>query len=271
MLKKFAVENYRGFENRIELDLSNTSNYEFNTFAIKNGIIKNGILYGPNGSGKTNFSLAIFDVVNHLTQKHRAADYYNNFVCAKRFDEEVKFEYVFSFDEQEVKYFYSKDKKGTLVSEMLFVNELLVLTWGGKDSDVFVAPEFNITEETLNGLKENSNNVYGASKEAPIFIVCIICGALPHAPILLYVGFHPTPHKPFLERKGLIPKNFTARGFLFRWLQPKLSLYPPWVPYPLRYLIKNQKHFAKAKCNNNMQRGTFLAAYYVIIYSTAHQ
>jgi hypothetical protein len=103
--------------------------------------------------------LAIFDVVNHLTQKHRAADYYNNFVCAKRFDEEVKFEYVFSFDEQEVKYSYSKDRKGSLVSETLFVNELLVLTWGGKDSDVFVAPEFNITEETLNGLKENSNNV----------------------------------------------------------------------------------------------------------------
>ena len=159
MLKKFAVENYRGFENRIELDLSNTSNYEFNTFAIKNGIIKNGILYGPNGSGKTNFSLAIFDIVYHLTQKHKAADYYNNFVCAKKFDEEVRFEYVFSFDEQEVKYSYSKDRKGTLVSETLFVNELLVLTWGGKDSDVFVAPEFNITEETLNGLKENSNNV----------------------------------------------------------------------------------------------------------------
>ena len=51
MLVKFAVTNYRGFANRIEWDLSEPSNYSFNTFAIKDGIIKNGIVYGPNGSG----------------------------------------------------------------------------------------------------------------------------------------------------------------------------------------------------------------------------
>ena len=54
MLVKFAVTNYRGFANRIEWDLSKPSNYSFNTFAIKDGIIKNGIVYGPNGSGKSN-------------------------------------------------------------------------------------------------------------------------------------------------------------------------------------------------------------------------
>ena len=45
MLVKFAVTNYRGFANRIEWDLSKPSNYSFNTFAIKDGIIKNGIVY----------------------------------------------------------------------------------------------------------------------------------------------------------------------------------------------------------------------------------
>ena len=58
MLVKFAVTNYRGFANRIEWDLSKPSNYSFNTFAIKDGIIKNGIVYGPNGSGKSNFASA---------------------------------------------------------------------------------------------------------------------------------------------------------------------------------------------------------------------
>ena len=61
MLVKFAVTNYRGFADRIEWDLSKPSNYSFNTFAIKDGIIKNGIVYGPNGSGKSNFAMAIFD------------------------------------------------------------------------------------------------------------------------------------------------------------------------------------------------------------------
>jgi len=44
MLAKFAVKNFRGFTDRIELDLTRHSNYSFNAFAIKDGIIKNGII-----------------------------------------------------------------------------------------------------------------------------------------------------------------------------------------------------------------------------------
>ena len=50
MLIKFAVKNFRGFAERIEWDLSHPSNYSFNTYAVKDGVIKNGIIYGPNGS-----------------------------------------------------------------------------------------------------------------------------------------------------------------------------------------------------------------------------
>ena len=80
MLVKFAVTNYRGFADRIEWDLSSPANYEFNKNAIKDGIIKNGIVYGPNGSGKTNFSLALFDIENHLSPKWKKIDYYVNFI-----------------------------------------------------------------------------------------------------------------------------------------------------------------------------------------------
>ena len=78
MLLKFEVQNFRGFENWIKWDLSRPNRYDFNTHAVKNGVIKNGIIYGPNGSGKSNFSMAIFDLVNHLSQKVKKADYYNN-------------------------------------------------------------------------------------------------------------------------------------------------------------------------------------------------
>ena len=66
MLTKFAVKNYRGFSKRIEWDLSHPSNYSFNNDAIRDGIVKNGIIYGPNGAGKSNLGLAIFDIANHL-------------------------------------------------------------------------------------------------------------------------------------------------------------------------------------------------------------
>ena len=98
MLAKFAVKNFRGFKDRIEIDLTRHSNYTFNAFAIKDGIIKNGIIYGPNGSGKTNFSLAIFDIVNHLSQKWKKPDYYFNFTYAGSRELIVDFEYTFIFD-----------------------------------------------------------------------------------------------------------------------------------------------------------------------------
>ena len=83
MLTKFAVTNYRGFSKRIVLDLSNPKNYSFNPSSISNGIIKNGIIYGPNGVGKTNLGLALFDIEYHLAPlKAKKNDYYNNFVFA---------------------------------------------------------------------------------------------------------------------------------------------------------------------------------------------
>lgn len=110
MLVKFAVENYRGFAERIEFDLSKPKNYEFNTHAVKDGIIKNGIIYGPNGSGKSNFGLAIFDIVNHLSQKWKKPDYYINFVYAGEPNKPVKFEYVFKFGNVLIEYSYAKNR-----------------------------------------------------------------------------------------------------------------------------------------------------------------
>ena len=98
MLAKFSVKNFRGFKDAIELDLTRHSNFSFNLYAIKDDIIKNGIIYGPNGSGKTNFSLAIFDIVNHLSQKWKKADYYANFTYAGDPNLKVEFDYLFCFD-----------------------------------------------------------------------------------------------------------------------------------------------------------------------------
>ena len=122
MLVKFAVKNFRGFAERIEWDLSHPSNYEFNKNAIKDGVIKNGIIYGPNGSGKSNFALAIFDIENHLSAKWKKTDYYSNFVYTGNLNSPVEFEYVFKFDDDILEYHYSKNSIGLLVAESLTVN-----------------------------------------------------------------------------------------------------------------------------------------------------
>lgn len=131
MLAKFAVTNYRGFKDRIEWDLSKPANYEFNRNAVKDGVIKNGIIYGPNGTGKTNFGLAIFDIVNHISQRYKKPDYYRNFLYAGKENAVVEFEYTFKFGGEIVQYNYAKTRGGRLVNESLMLDQTSVFNHSG--------------------------------------------------------------------------------------------------------------------------------------------
>lgn len=144
MLTRFAVKNYRGFSERIELDLTDIKNYTFNLFAIKNDIIKNGIIYGPNGAGKSNFALALFDITLHLTQKVKHPHQIDSIINAYHTNELVDFEYTFKFDNNILSYAYSKGFNG-LEKECVNVdgkelfkleNHLLSI-----DNDIFPMPE----------------------------------------------------------------------------------------------------------------------------------
>ncbi len=158
MLIKFAVKNFRGFSERIEWDLSHPSNYEFNTYAIKNGIIKNGIIYGANGAGKSNLGMALFDLVNHLTQKFKKDKYYQNFTYGDDSKLDVLFEYTFDFDKQIVEYQYKKNYEGVLLEESLTVN--------GKNAFTRVRQhlelddnQFPINPNAKKNLQTNANNI----------------------------------------------------------------------------------------------------------------
>ena len=171
MLTNFAVKNYRGFRNRIAWDLSHPSNYSFNEGAIRDGVVKNGIIYGPNGAGKSNFGLAIFDIANHLSHKWKKPDYYLNYACACCRMEPVEFEYSFLFDNHTVLYNYSKvasELKGDIVSEHLIIDGKVVLL---KNADVLkVSQEFGLSEIAVQNLKDSANN---------ISIVNYLLGAVP--------------------------------------------------------------------------------------------
>lgn len=158
MLVKFAVKNFRGFAERIEWDLSHPSNYEFNKSAIKDGIIKNGIVYGPNGSGKSNFALAIFDIENHLSAKWKKPDYYSNFVYTGNPNAPVEFEYVFKFENDILEYSYAKNSVGLLVAESLMVNSKQVFK---RDSSVFEIDDgqFKIDAKVKENFKHNVNSI----------------------------------------------------------------------------------------------------------------
>ena len=158
MLIKFAVTNYRGFSNRIEWNLANPSNYEFNSFAIKNGIIKSGIIYGPNGGGKTNFGLALFDIVNHLSQKWKKPNYYENFPYAGKVSTPVLFEYTFRFGNVLVEYTYSKNRQGVLLNESLSIDRRIVFKKTEQEFDIDIE-QFPLEETIRQNLRHSANGV----------------------------------------------------------------------------------------------------------------
>lgn len=157
MLIKFAVSNYRGFSDKITWDLSHPNRYDFNDHVIKDGTIKNGIIYGPNGSGKSNFGLAIFDLVNHLTQKWKKPDYYVNFVYAGNYMASIKFEYHFKFSGKHVVYEYSKDRMGNILTEKLTVDD--ILKFDRNSQTIFICDEFPIEDTIKNKIATSVNSI----------------------------------------------------------------------------------------------------------------
>lgn len=159
MLTRFAVSNFRGFSERLVWNLGTPCNYSFNTFAVKEGVVKNGIIYGQNGSGKSNLGLAVFDIVNHISHKWKKQDYYDYFTYVGAFNKPVSFEYGFKFGKTIVEYTYSKVKGGRIIEEKLSVDGKQVFAIKSKSSFEIDETQFPIDNGLRHGLKDNANNV----------------------------------------------------------------------------------------------------------------
>lgn len=137
MLKKFSVENFKGFKEKITLDIGSPNNYNFNSELIEKGCVTKGIIYGINSCGKSNLGLAIFDLITHLTEKEkllRSYDFYLNMSGRKSFAE---FEYTFVFDSHEVIYHYCKTDVNTLKMESLSIDGKEVIYYDFLSRDGF--------------------------------------------------------------------------------------------------------------------------------------
>ena len=156
MLKKFSVENFKGFKDKIVLDLGSPNNYNFNAEIIENGCVTKGIIYGINSCGKSNLGLAIFDLITHLTEKQKllqSYDFYLNMSGRKSFAE---FEYTFRFGEHEVLYKYCKMDVNTLKNESLSIDGKEVIYYDFVSRDGFTLLDGS---DTLNASIKNESPI----------------------------------------------------------------------------------------------------------------
>ena len=122
MLTKFSVSNFKGFKDKFVFDLSQAQNYSFNKESVKDGIVNNAIVYGKNGVGKSNLGLAIFDIVEHLTDNEGGNKEYSFFLNAQSNENMARFRYEFLFDFIPVVYEYQKKEHKTVISETLYID-----------------------------------------------------------------------------------------------------------------------------------------------------
>lgn len=126
MLKKFTVENFKVFQNKLTLTFQ-ADNYDFNSEVIKNNCISKGIIYGVNSSGKSNLGLAIFDIIIHLTERQKLMQSYDFYLNMSNRNSEANFEYEFIFDGHDVVYKYSKNDATFLLNESLSIDNTEVI------------------------------------------------------------------------------------------------------------------------------------------------
>lgn len=132
MLTRFTVKGFKNFGNKVVFDLGKPGKYDFNVNLIQNNAINKGIIYGKNGSGKSNLGEAIFDIENNLMALNKnpfsnspfSGIYKNGLTNA-----DPEFEYSFKFGDDILVYSYTKKNPDYVSKEKLVVNSKTVLDY----------------------------------------------------------------------------------------------------------------------------------------------
>lgn len=141
MLKSITVRNYKCFD-ELTFDLS-AADYSYNPILVKDGVVNKALVFGKNGTGKTSIGFAIFDLIQHLTDKECFRPWFMEYYCNLNTGRKhVSFQYTFLFDYKEVVYEYEKTDAQNLVCELLKVDGKTLLDYHyGKPDKQFVAEE----------------------------------------------------------------------------------------------------------------------------------
>ena len=127
MLKRLEVQNFYGFENKVILDFSGTKNYSYSKNLIKNKLVKNSVVFGKNGSGKSSLCKALMDITLHLLDKQKDKAITPHYTNCGTNDNKADFTYVFQFGKKELTYRYIKLAPLTLAYEEVSVNGKKIL------------------------------------------------------------------------------------------------------------------------------------------------
>ena len=128
MLRKFSVQNYKNFQNKITLDFTKSRDYRYNEECVKSGLLNKVLIMGRNASGKTNLGYALFDIVYTLTDKVAEEHQLDKISFTNGFTNspEAAFTYEFQNGGQIIEYEYRKSDPYLITYECLKVDDSVI-------------------------------------------------------------------------------------------------------------------------------------------------
>lgn len=158
MFKSFSVENYKNFLDPIKFDFTQVGKYKFNEDCLSQGYLGKALIYGRNGTGKTNLGKAMIDIYKLLfsLRSHPNQEWILNAQSEK---ETVLFTYEFQYGNDEVKYEYKKDGEDHLLAERLMLNgkEIFALSLKDKRIDANKLVKLGVKKTNVNSYLEALN------------------------------------------------------------------------------------------------------------------
>lgn len=174
MIRKFSVENFKNFKDKVVFDFTAVRDYDFNRDLIKNGLLNKVIIFGYNDAGKSNLGFAMMDITTHLTDNARTDIHYQLPINLESGKAVSTFTYEFSFSGHIVRYVYQKNADRRLLSEEVFVGDRSVFYYDYERStyrnDLTDIKSINLANRTENvsALKFIRNNCFTFKEDDPI-------------------------------------------------------------------------------------------------------
>lgn len=143
-LARFTVCGFRNFSKPVTIDFTGVHDYTFNTECIDDGVITKLGIYGPNGSGKSNLGIALFNIVQLLTDKFVDNDVNRSGLFLNRDvkTEAAHFIYEFKSGDDIIVFEYEKNDEISLRSERFLLNDEIIY-------------EYDFRKKTFNTLKRD--------------------------------------------------------------------------------------------------------------------
>lgn len=173
MLRKFSVQNYKNFQNKITLDFTKARDYHYNEACVKDGLLNKMLIMGRNASGKTNLGYALFDIVLTLTEK-LTEDHQKDrisFINGSTNFPEAMFYYEFQNGDDILSYEYRKTEPAIITYESLRIND-----------DTIFEFDYHTGSRNIEGLLEyNAGNLNFDSVDGSLSVLKYVARSTPQS------------------------------------------------------------------------------------------